>query len=470
MILDARCDSIRLNRGTRVAIVGAGPAGLTLARELAGVAEVLVIEAGGLECDEDADELLGGECAGLRYPLTETRARVFGGSSSLWAGYCAQFDEHDFRRRDWVPGSGWPFGQDALRPYFAGAAALLNLGEASFDAHAVARGLAGGYALRDEGIVATVWRFGAPTLRLNERAAGEFNDQAFTTLINATVVDLELVADHGSLKALRVRTRNGREGRIEADVAILACGGLETPRLLLGANRQRPAGIGNAHGLVGRHFMEHPHREIPCLVVEDAPALVHWTGRGCHEDQREFAFCAGLPAQVQQEAGILNARAHVYRTPRMRSEEAPRVGLFLEQAPNPVSRVTLARATDPLGMRRLRLDWRLSALDWHSYQRTAAEIADAFVRSGLARLSAPVDTVRPADAPLLHSNHHLGTTRMSMNAEEGVVNADSRVHEVENLYVAGGSVFPTVSWANPTFTVLALSLRLADHLKSDVLR
>ena len=75
-------------------------------------------------------------------------------------------------------------------------------------------------------------------------------------------------------------------------------------------------------------------------------------------------MCLGLSAVVQEQERILNARAHVYRTPEMSEDETPRVGLFLEQAPNPDSRVTLSEQRDALGMRRIRLDWRLSELDW----------------------------------------------------------------------------------------------------------
>ncbi len=128
MIRDARLDSEPVNYSTQLAIVGAGPAGLTLARELGGGTDVLVIEGGGFENDAEQEALLTGECAGLAYPLTETRARRFGGSSALWAGYCAQFDEHDFLFRDWVPGSGWPFGVEAIEPYYSRVAELLGLG------------------------------------------------------------------------------------------------------------------------------------------------------------------------------------------------------------------------------------------------------------------------------------------------------------------------------------------------------
>ena len=132
MILDARFGSVAIDRSAQLVIVGAGPVGLTLARELAGIAEILVIEAGGFENDPKEQALLEGECAGLPYPLTETRARQFGGSSALWAGYCAQFDEHDFSARGWVPGSGWPFGIEEIQPHYERVAELLNLGEVGF--------------------------------------------------------------------------------------------------------------------------------------------------------------------------------------------------------------------------------------------------------------------------------------------------------------------------------------------------
>jgi choline dehydrogenase-like flavoprotein len=123
MILDARDDAVALNRAATIVIVGAGPSGMTLARELAGLTDVLLIEAGGFEVEDETLTLLEGECAGIGYPLTETRARQFGGSSDLWAGYCAVFDPHDFERRDWAPGSGWPFGRNEIAPFYEKAAA-----------------------------------------------------------------------------------------------------------------------------------------------------------------------------------------------------------------------------------------------------------------------------------------------------------------------------------------------------------
>lgn len=467
MILDARLDNVSLNWTARVAIVGAGPAGMALARELGGIAEVLVIEGGGLESDPSQQALFTGECVGLNYPLTETRARQFGGSSALWAGYCAVFDSHDFSSRHWVPGSGWPFGIEEILPFYDKAAEMLNLGDPAFDACEIARRARVDLPFDRASIVTTAWRFGSPTVRFGESLRQEFEtSRTITTLLHANVVDIHLDAGHGAVKELVIRTLDGGEGRISADIYILACGGIETPRLLLNSDSQVPRGLANAHGLVGRYFMEHPHRTITPLELQDLDSFERWTRREAYGTDKEFILCLGLPATLQEEAKILNARAHIYRTPQMEPNETPKVGLFLEQAPNPNSRVRLSDSRDPLGMRRTCLDWQLTDLDWKTFVKTAAAVARGFESIGAARMHAPIDAAPRECEPVLHSNHHLGTTRMSVHREEGVVDPDCRVHDLSNLYIIGGSIYPTVSWANPTFTLMALTFRLAAHLRT----
>jgi choline dehydrogenase-like flavoprotein len=467
MILDSRDASVPLDRSVQVAIVGAGPAGMTLARELASGAQVLLIESGGFDDNAAQQELLVGECAGIDYPLTETRARQFGGSSALWAGYCAIFDAHDFAQRDWVPRSGWPFTVDALAPYYAKTAAMLNLGELNFDARDIAARAGITLPFDNETVVPTVWRFGTPTIRFGEQLRSEFAGNVdLMTLIHANVVDIRLNADRSRVEELVVRTLSGREGRITADLVVLACGGIENPRLLLNSNSQISAGIGNGSDLVGRCFMEHPHMST-ALLLDDRDRFESWSKRDVYDDGLQFSSLVGIAAPVQAAARILNARCHIYRTPSMDSDERPRVGIFMEQAPNLNSRVTLGDAVDSLGLRRARLDWRLSELDWITYEKTVLMLAREFERLGAGHLAVESSAVREG-VSLLHSNHQLGTTRMSKDPKDGVVNAQCRVHDLENLYIAGGSVYPTVSWANPTFTLLSLTLRLADHLRLKV--
>ncbi len=136
-----------------------------------------------------------------------------------------------------------------------------------------------------------------------------------------------------------------------------------------------------------------------------------------------------------------------------------------EQIPHPASRVTLASAVDPLGMRRLRIDWRYQPEDIDSIRRTLHLMAAEFARCGAGRLVIDDATL---EEDLLrygaYGGHHIGTTRMGRDPRTSVVDPDARVHDVDNLYIAGSAVFPTSGQANPTLTLLALSLRLADHL------
>lgn len=135
-----------------------------------------------------------------------------------------------------------------------------------------------------------------------------------------------------------------------------------------------------------------------------------------------------------------------------------------EQSPNPESRITLSNELDPLGRRRVRLDWRLSPIDIESITR-AQEIIDQELRlAKLGRLRiTPGADIPPA---LIQGGwHHMGTTRMHRDARKGVVDENCRVHGMNNLFVAGPSVFPTCGYANPALTTVALSIRLADHLK-----
>lgn len=137
-----------------------------------------------------------------------------------------------------------------------------------------------------------------------------------------------------------------------------------------------------------------------------------------------------------------------------------------EQIPDRNSRVTLDDARDAFGMPRLRLDFRVSSQDHDSVLHVHRLIDDELRRQGCGSLvylgDDPRDQVQEAKAVL---GHHIGTTRMSGAGSQGVVNPDCRVHGLSNLFVASSSVFPTSSHANPTLTIVALAIRLADHLK-----
>jgi len=136
-----------------------------------------------------------------------------------------------------------------------------------------------------------------------------------------------------------------------------------------------------------------------------------------------------------------------------------------EQIPQAHSRVTLAGGTDALGMPRLKVDWRYSRADIDSLGASLDVMAEEFARSGKARFDYNRHTLEEDVMRFgAYGGHHIGTARMGVDPRSSVVDANCRVHSVRNLFVAGSAVFPTSSQANPTLTLIALSLRLGDFL------
>jgi choline dehydrogenase-like flavoprotein len=138
-----------------------------------------------------------------------------------------------------------------------------------------------------------------------------------------------------------------------------------------------------------------------------------------------------------------------------------------EQAPNPENRVVLGPDADRLGTPRPHVRTRWTEVDLRSARRTLQLLSDHFAALGLGRV------VHGGELELHGSggmHHHLGTTRMHVDERCGVVDPDGRVHGVGNLYVTGGSVFPTGGYANPSLTIAALAIRLADHVRTVALR
>jgi len=156
------------------------------------------------------------------------------------------------------------------------------------------------------------------------------------------------------------------------------------------------------------------------------------------------------------------------------ADHLPLLFAIAEQVPNRSSRIKLAAEKDALGMPRAQIDWRLSEQDRKTFAQLPDLLAREFGRLGIGRVHKAVWL--DDDAPYLYRNdfsrileagrHHSGTTRMAHDPALGVVDADCQVFGVSNLSIAGSSVFPTIGSANPTLTIVALALRLADHLKT----
>jgi len=495
-------------------IIGAGPAGITIARELnKGKHRVCMVESGGFDFESETQSLYAGENIGLPYfDLDVCRLRFFGGTTNHWKGQCAPLSEMDFETRAWVSYSGWPISKADLDPYYLKALPVCEIGPYSFDARAWTNWGIVPPAFNPEKIQSHFWQNSPPT-RFGQAYREELKSaENITVLLNANVTHIYTDGSGEKVTHINIGALNGKRGQVLAKVFVLACGGIENPRLLLSSNHVHPKGLGNKHDLVGRFFME--HLTALCGKVEMAKVdylLDTYKKRFFEgirfrpgmkigeEEQRQkqvLNICATFHAEEEIPPAIEAGRqlwrslkkgeipenlgekirmvvsdlddAAAYATCRLKGRQKCTTVLQLrarqEQAPNPNSRVTLSQELDELGMPRLRLDWRLSELDRKSLKAMAITLGSEFGRLNMGRVQLPTWLAEDGDPEWRGNNHHMGTTRMADSPEKGVVNKDCRVHGIENLYVAGSSVFPTSGFVNPTLTLVALALRLADHL------
>lgn len=485
-----------------VCIVGAGAAGIAMAMEWIGSPHrVVLLEGGGFDIDPRMQALYEGEAVGEPYyPLHAARIHAFGGTTGHWAGYCSDFDPIDFEERDWVPHSGWPITRKDLDPYYERAHPILELGPYRYDpAYWEAQDPDVARMPADEDVVRTkIWQFSPPT-RFGSRYRDVILDAPNVHLYTyANVVEVEANEAVTAVSGLRVQTIDGKEHQVRARQYVLACGAIQNARLLLASRGQAPAGLGNDHDLVGRYFMEHFEMPSAHLILHEPQPMKMYA-----VDFRE-TWARGelaLSSEAQRSERLLNATASLnpgevtgeirstfqnitpefienFRQTRFeRAERAPtpspeRTFMLLtrqEQSPNPASRIVLSDEVDAVGMPRIQLDWQTAPLDRQSMRSFYEVLGREVARQGLGEIRIMDWLQEPADSdwpPFLSGAwHHMGTLRMHDDPRRGVVDANSKVHGLGNLYVAGSAVFPTAGAANPTLTLVALSLRLSDHLK-----
>lgn len=489
---------------------------------------IVLVESGGIGLDQSAQRLNGhGEVVGLpfRGHGPNGRARAFGGTGRLWAGQCLPFDSIDFEQRLWVPFSGWPVSAAEIAPYVGIAETFFHVGGRFYDTRNYPLfGLeAPGWSAEALRTVFTVY---SPRVDVGADRLAEFRrSETVRVLLHATVASIETNAEGTRAEALRLVAPGGKAALLRSPSIALCAGGLENARLLLLSTKACPHGLGNARGLVGRFLQDHPTAVTAALAPQDLPCTgdlqdrfrLFYGKRGLRYFPK---FALGDAAQRRHQ--VLNCVGHlvfdypddsaqpalrdfVHALRRRRLPDLPlrklariaggvgevaaaarrrylhglsprgrpaaiRLQCHLEQAPRPESRVSLSPCKrDDLGLPALRIDWRLGELERRTLQVMTDAVQAEFARLGLGVLR-PAAWLHAPDADwtlnVEDCYHHLGTTRMAGNPDGGVVDPECQVFGVDGLYVAGGSVFPTSGYANPTLMMAALAARLADRIAS----
>jgi choline dehydrogenase-like flavoprotein len=530
MLIDARALAPNSTVDTDLCIIGAGAAGLTLAHELAGAPfRVCLLEGGGLGPDRWSQALLAGETVGHPYfRLDEIRQAGIGGTTSIWAGMSRPLDALDLEGRDWMPDGGWPFGRAELDPHYRRAHSILQLGPFEYEP-GYWESLAAPRLPLPDSLVQTVMfqvspptRFGAVYLPRLKRTPN------ITTIVHANAAELVSDAAAEPPNRVLVRTRPRHSFSVTARLFVLATGGIENARLLLASRSTHAMGLGNPHDLVGRFFMDHLCLNAGVLAVarrhvSTSLYSVRKVARAAHGVVKVEGALAPNDALSRQD-GLVRVAMHFPQAWRAwRSYDSPGVGAliqlvravrqrrvpyrasanashvlrdldavlvslagfignpylprrrliartFAEQTPDRENRVTLADTRDALGRPLARLTWRVGERELGTIRRFHQIMRSAARESGAVRFDTTIDQDDAEwQATVKGGYHHMGTTRMDSSPRHGVVDADCRVHGVENLFVAGSSVFPTAGYANPTLTIVALALRLADRLKAELM-
>jgi choline dehydrogenase-like flavoprotein len=528
MIIDLQKSTGDVRLEAEVCIVGAGAAGVALARDLMNAGrDVCLLEGGGMDYEDKTQSLFIGENVGMEYyDLDHSRLRFFGGTTNIWGGRSVTLDAIDFEKRDWVPHSGWPITLEDLQACYRTAHDSLELGEFDYgQANWEKLGLEP-IAFDPQKITSRFWRFDDLAERFNSRRSDDLVTSANVRIVlHANAVALQAQDNASGIKRLDAASLGGRTLQVVAKHFVLACGAIENARLLLASDSVEANGIGNAHDQLGRYFMEHPHGRIAHIETGDPAHFWALYRKRYPQTDAPLAPALVMPPDRQRELGVLNSAAtfklqrdpnkgagiskrvyldlkhalsptksgrllwqawrgsqdflqrHVSMPLLRAGVKLNRMGLYViaraEQAPNPDSRVRLSNQRDALGSRRADLDWRLSALDKETMLQFGKTLQQEFARLGLGKVTTcewleDGTPDWPVDITVgnhpIGGYHHMGTTRMSASPREGVVDANCTVHGYHNLHIAGSSVFPTGGWANPTLTLLALTHRLGDHL------
>lgn len=504
-----------------VVIIGSGPVGLSLARGLRRRGTRVLLLESGAEASTRASPFNDGDVLGRPFDGFLKRGRGLGGGSSQWAGQCIRFHASDFERRAWISESGWPFSIDELMPYYAEAEQYLGVSADGYHGRIWRDfGIEPGALIESD----VAMRFSVfcpePDLFARERKALSV-DPGIVVVYNATVTEFLRTADRVS--ALTITSLEGNTETVSADIVIVCVGAIETARMLLQPSADFPQGLGTHSGHVGRHFQDHPTgtiaeilpntdglarperipdlfslfyrsrlRYLPRMVMSpgrqeifgtlNAAALpvFEWSDDSMTEDLRQLqSAVAGRRFDLSAGARL----ARVWKNPRTLgktlvrrshgrsfAEMPAKIGLHvhLEQDPATGSQVGLSTRKDPFGRPLAQVDWRIGDLERHTALRLAHEIGGFLARNDLGRIQ--LDPALEGGGvtewrDVFHDNqHHAGTARMSATEADGVVDGHGKVYGISNTYVAGGAVFPTGSYTNPTLTMVAMAFRLAAHL------
>jgi choline dehydrogenase-like flavoprotein len=509
LLLDRPDNSITCD----VCIVGAGASGIVLAVELVRLGKsVLMLEGGGAEIEEDSQNPYRSEIVGHRHNGIHTgRFRAKGGTTRKWGGQILELDSQDFEKRAAVAGSGWPFAKTALTQYYEKALQLEGLSNVERSDSAVWQQI-GEEEPAFEELESYLSRWcPEPDFTYLHRQIIE-QSEALTLWLHANVVAIQFEGE--TSRAVQCQTITGVGAVFQAREFVFCLGAIESSRFFLQPSMERHPW--NTSGHLGKNFQDH----IDCNIATVEPRedrRFHQVFDNIFTHGFKYHPKLRLAPSVQESLGTLNVAGTIAFTSDATEELATlkstaktllrgRIGqlggkdfahavrnlpllvrqtwryamdhriynppggsillrVHCEQEPLSASSITLSDCRDSLGLLRTRLDWRISENEVETIRAYVMVVQQSL--AGLARVTPDADLMAHNAAFIEKcddSNHHMGGMRMASSSAEGIVDPDLLLYGTKNVYVCSAAVFPTSGFSNPTHTLLALAVRLAEHL------
>ena len=503
-----------------VCLIGGGIAGLILANRLAAQGiDVHLLEAGGLEFEQRSQDLYKTEMtAGNHRGSNDGRFRTFGGSSTQWGGQILPFTADIFDPPPGSPSSAWPIREDELTPYYKDVQNILGVDSLPFTADLLP---ALGHAAPppSPGILLRFAKW-TPFKKRNlaqTSGAKALAHPRITVFSHANAAQLTASPeDPTRIGSVRVLNYARQEFVFTAAHFVVCAGTVESCRLLL-----HSPSVPNQHDQIGRYFHDHvayhaamridpPGRErivdlfgpfyvdgtihsakfeasaelrardalfavmahIIVLEPDDSgTAAIRNLLRSLQSGRIKEAIGTNLLPMLRGSGDVLRLILYArFKHRRAVSKRAElRINIDTEQSPNPDNRVRLSsEKTDVLGLPTTIIDWSIGAPEQDTAARYAYVIQDYLRALGITSVEWNQSVLNHTTPFMLDTNHAMGGLRMGDDPTASVVDRNLAMHGLANLHVASCAVFPSGSSSNPTFTMMALTLRLADHLAAQL--
>lgn len=443
-------------------VIGSGPAGMSVASQLASRNKrVLVFETGNQTDarNEQANSIGFGHFSGQYW--NAHWIRKFGGTSNVWQGWCASLDESDFKNT--YLGIEWPINLQMLLDYYKQAATFLGRDPIIADYH---RDFVSGFIFKP-------FSRAQPT-----NMATKFGDQIkseglIDLAVDRSVIGFEANPNRTAITGLKFFEHNTQSSKSQAikpgQKVVLAAGGIGNAQLLLQPAGSSDTAIGNESGLVGKYIMEHLHCYRAGEILIDTPLTEFSPDRGFGA----FETAISPNSALKSEKGLygcnlqLSPSSVVGVVSKYLTEEFKKpfhryqIDVRSEMRPSADNFVYLTGETNQAGLYRPAVRCVISARDFMNVERVITALGASLIESNRGRARIHNDAIYKAATG---GGHIMGTTKMGNTETDSVVDKDCKVHGYSNLFVSGSSVFTTAGGANPTMTIVALGLRLGDHL------